>query len=355
MNNILLEKQGVPDNFIKLSDYIATDVCDILNIISPATIDKKYKSDEYKLNFYGENEIYYRCQLKSFKLNNITVNEYSFDEYMPNEYLAKYDIDFEASFTLDSVNFDTINYPISKNSKINLKWNYIDNPNILRGNNYESYINSEQNFDVKTIIKKSDNILFEMNININHFNPYLIDHKKNEFKNILRKIIIHELTHVINRNLKNDNIFNTNYNKIKNLIKDNSISSKIAYLFYVTSIPDERNAYVAQFYSEYKNCDNYKETSLYKNLNSCIDLLNNLYNNQKQHEIVIKNLFKNFKEPSEYFLKIKLKNNEDNYFIWFDHFYETLVKNFNKTLKKMEKTTTLDESYLRKRNYNYRY
>lgn len=351
IDNVLLEKQGVPDNFLKLSDYIADDINKIMNSLTPNTISKKYKSDKYELNYDGKHRIYQKLQIKSFELNNINVNEYSSDEYS-----GIYDIDFDVSFTLDSVNFNTINYPISKKSKINLKWKYINNSDILLNNHYQSYINSEQNFIVNTELKnKNKFILFDLNIIVNYYNPYLINYKKNEFKNILRKIIIHELTHVLNKNLKNDDNFNDNYDKIKDLIKDNSISSKIAYLFYVTSIPDERNAYVAQFYSEYKNCDNYKETSLYKNLNSCIDLLNKLYNNQKQYDIVIEKIFKNFKEPSEYFLKIKLKNNEDNYFIWFDYFYEALVKNFNKTLKKMEKTTTLDESYLRKRNYNYRY
>lgn len=319
MTNDLLEKQGVPNGIILMSQSIARDILTILKNNNERTISdiKKYYINSFDILDKNNN-----CLKCKFTFDNI----YGIDNDISNNSIIK--------LTLYKNNFNYDNYEDQFSDKMIHDENlyikkYSPPKNIFTANSEYDIINNE----IKIII----------NISIDYDYFCLMEHYEH-YKQLLIDIITHELIHCVKNliyDLHTDENFIKFYNELL-LIKDNSSPyiSNVAYLFYMTSIIDERNSYVGQFYSEIFNKKiRYSQTTLYKDIKRGIECLEKISDNDNIKYI----LFKKFYNISKYFFHINTKNVNE----WYDKFSNKLKYNTNITLKKMSKTLTLNEDCYR--------
>lgn len=345
-NNILLEKQGVPNGAKAIAHLIANDIVNIIQLSDSLSVLKN-----------------------NYHLYDLNLKSYNYLDY------TKYN----ATYTLNK--HGNLNHPYSSDSTINVRWTEYDN-DIISDKEYNKMFDLSgkyDNFNATLTIKQyiPNDIVFNLDIDI----LYSETTNKN-FEHVLCNIIMHELTHGVNKNIfyqeknkeiiksieneflnkkitkkeKEDKIqqltFDSNYNTIKGLMRFGGLTGNIAKLFYITSILDERNSYVAQFYSEYQKTKNIKETQLYKNINELINELEKIKSTEENSIDNIMRIYNNFKYPAKYFLNLSYNLEPAK---WFNRFKYGILKNYNDMYKKMIKTITLDECLIRERETNFRF
>ena len=321
-NNILLEKQGVPNGIMLMSQSIVRDILTILK-----NNDSIYINDiaEYYINSFvitEKNDNLLKCK---FKFDNI----YGIDNNISNESIINLNI-IKNNFDYSKYNDDDSFSEKLINDENNYYKKYSPPNNIFDAQSKYFFINNE----------------IKININIKIDYDYLcLMNNYDYYQKLLYDIIIHELVHCVKNlsyDLQIDEEFEFFYNELLK-IKDNSSPyiSNIAYLFYITSIIDERNSYVAQFYSEIFNKKiRYTETTLYKDIKRGIECLDKMKNNDIYKKVV----YNKFYKIAKFFFHINVKDINE----WYNKFSNKLKYNTNKTLKKMYKTLTLNENFMRK-------
>ena len=156
----------------------------------------------------------------------------------------------------------------------------------------------------------------------------------------------HELNHIH----KSKYIHTTNSLYYANIIKtifnttNDKVLKDIAFILYSFCIPDERNAYIEQFYTQYTSLPqrqrDYKNTEHWKEFNKYYNWLNT-----KQNVIETKSqdIFNLFKDITKYYLNINYNKMTDK------EYTKILIEKLKEELKKAERkyirTTFIPESY----------
>ena len=141
--------------------------------------------------------------------------------------------------------------------------------------------------------------------------------------------------------------YQMNYNQIKSIYSNNKLSEEIhelSFIFYMFCIPDERNAYIEQFYAQYNSLNkknrNYKNVEQWKKSDYYLNYLNT-----KRTEFVkqANDIFKWFNKPAKYFLKIK--NENSNYIEFANNLIDKMIECITNAQRKYIRTTFIPESY----------
>lgn len=160
----------------------------------------------------------------------------------------------------------------------------------------------------------------------------------------------HEINHVhkeINDVDMKPPIYMSYYKYIQSMYTNDDVSDEIyelSFIFYVFCIPDERNAYIEQFYSQYKALNkrnkDYKNTDQWKVSEKYLKYLN-----EKRQELIKQSddIYKYFNKSTEFFLKIKTKKMNSIKFT--NVLIDKMIECIKLSQKKYIRTTFIPESY----------
>ena len=210
--------------------------------------------------------------------------------------------------------------------------------NLLRTNNDLLTYSSYEIYDGK-VVGYFEFTFFHVYDEYSDGIPDIYFHNTKYTHNQLKSIIQHELNHIHKHTkIKRNDDYDNAYEKLVDICSsDNSITSQIAHILYMTCVQDERNAHVEQFYREAEKQDP-NTSQIWKKINKISNDLD--FYEQKINDGLDVIIYNKLKDICLVMFNINTKNSKT----FCQKLFKFIRFNIDKTKRLMLRTLNLYES-----------